>query len=181
MDKATEVGKPVKAAKRVYYALYRQYGFDIPARSPSGELVPLKDGQGNQKYVNGVPQHQEIHCQFLVYIDSPAKGYVSIYPCKGSESSTGEFIPNNPDEYAALEKMADDSSIKVMREHEYERTVNPTAAALKQELAKRDKEIESMKAKAAQAESSQSIIRDLEAQIAELTKPAAKVADSKGK
>jgi hypothetical protein len=177
MEKKTEAVKP---AKRVYFALYRQYGFDVPARDPNGNLVPLKDGQGNQKYVGGVPQHQEIHCQFQVYIDSPTKGYVSIYPCKGRETATGDFVPDNPDEYAALEKMADDSAIKVMREKEYDHSVNPTAAALKVELEKRDKEIESMKSKVSEAEDWRKQAEELEAMLAEHTKSTART-DVKGK
>jgi hypothetical protein len=179
--KEKQMAEKKKKIVRVYYALQRKYGFEVPVRDKEGNPIPSKDHQGNQRYSNaGEPLFQEVHRTFLPYIDSPAKGYVSRFECEGELDDKGEFAPSDPNEYAALEAMADDEATKVMREADYEQSVNPTAAALKQQLEKRDREIEALKVKSEKAGTLESQVKELESQIESLTKPDVK-GPSKGK
>jgi hypothetical protein len=130
----------------VYYSPHRQQSFEVPVRDKNGEEMLQKDRFGNLILGrNAQPVPLMKNQQFKVLIDSPKVGYQCVYRMDFVLDSEGNEVPVDRDTYEQLEKLADDSSTKIIREDTYKAQLNPTAFELEKQVREKDKVIESLK------------------------------------
>jgi len=146
----------MKLVKTVrYYAPYAKQGVSVLVRDSEGKLVPLKDGQGNQKYAKGVPQWQTRLIEFVTQVGyrTNVNECLSFYAVDFVEGPDGKPVPVKPEEYEALEKLADDPGTKIEREVEYKQRRNPEAFERETELNAVKTELEELKRVKAEGQS----------------------------
>ncbi len=163
-----------------YYSPHNKQCFDIPARDEEGNLVPLKDAQGNVVYRKGKKQYQEIPLTFERIIVLRTKNtellcYMKVDFVKGEK---GKAVPANPDLYDALERLTKDGGTKIEREETYKQRVNPQAYAAEKELGAAKKRIEELEKATKEKESAVDEMlkqqEELQKELEQATKPAPK-------
>jgi len=148
-----------KIAKTVrYYSPHAKQGVSVKVRDENGALVPLKDARGEQKYSQGQPQWQTRLLEFrpLVEHRTNVNECLSFYAVnfieRKKENGEVEVVPEKPEEYEALEALADDPSTKIEREDDYKRRRNPEAFEREKEVEAMKKEIEALKRSKAESQ-----------------------------
>jgi hypothetical protein len=168
---------PEDVVKKVtYYSPHKRQGFDIPARDEDGNLVPLKDGQGNEVYRKGKKQYQEIHTEFEHIIELRTKNTELLcFKVVDFVKVDGKTVPANPDLYNALERLTKDPSTKIEREETYKNRVNPAAYAAEIELGKAKEQIAELSKKVVEKENAVDAMlkqqAELQKELEEATKP----------
>jgi hypothetical protein len=147
---------PKKQKKNLYVSPYKKQGFKVPILGTDGKPMTLtRPGTNMPVFINGRPIQAMRDCEFLTQSDNVKRGCLSYYETDDLQ------------EIEVLEKLAADSSNRIMTEETYLKMKDPVNYDLKVKLAEKDEKIVKM---GEESKLQSEIIAELEAKIADLSK-----------
>jgi hypothetical protein len=160
MAKKEKVSEPAKKPIVIFYAMFRNYGFQYPKVDKDGNLVFHKNNQGGDiTDAVGNKSPVMLNAKFQNIEPSVSRGYLSKFEFNPNDES-----PQNKVLGERLYKLDEDEGVGVEHEDKFEKNRNPKAFAEKKRAEALEAENSELKGKLDDAEF-------LQKKLEELTRP----------